>query len=93
MTNALPLNEEDWSKLTHTLEAFAVAWEASSYPPSIVEFLPDVGAGMRRELVPELIKLDLEHRWQRGLRKLVEDYADDVPDLAALLTVDLVFEE
>ena len=93
MTNALPLNEEDWSKLTHTLEAFAVAWEASSYPPSIVEFLPDVGTGMRRELVPELIKLDLEHRWQRGLRKLVEDYADDVPDLAALLTVDLVFEE
>jgi serine/threonine protein kinase len=89
----LPLNEDDWSKLTQTLEAFAVAWDASSYPPSIVEFLLHDDAGMRRELVPELIKLDLEHRWQRGLRKLVEDYADDVPDLAAIVTVDLVFEE
>jgi len=93
VTIALPLNEEDWSKLTQTLEAFAVAWESSSYPPSIVEFLPDDVEGMRKELVPELIKLDLEHRWQRGLRKLVEDYADDVPDLAAIVTVDLVFEE
>ena len=93
VTIASPLNEEDWSKLTQTLEAFAVAWESSPYPPSIVEFLPDDVARMRRELVPELIKLDLEHRWQRGLRKLVEDYADDVPDLAAIVTVDLVFEE
>lgn len=93
MTSATPLNEEDWTKLTQTLEAFAVAWESSSYPPSIGEFLPEEAAGMRRELVPELIKLDLEHRWQRGLRKLVEDYADDVPDLAAIVSVDLVFEE
>ena len=73
MTIASPLNEKDWSKLTQTLEAFAVAWESSSYPPSIVEFLPKDVAGIRRELIPELIKLDLEHRWQRGLRKLVED--------------------
>ena len=93
MTIASPLNEKDWSKLTQTLEAFAVAWESSSYPPSIVEFLPKDVAGIRRELIPELIKLDLEHRWQRGLRKLVEDYEDDVPDLAAIVTVDLVFEE
>ena len=41
VTIASPLNEEDWSKLTQTLEAFAVAWESSPYPPSIVEFLPD----------------------------------------------------
>ena len=93
MTTASPLTEEDWSKLTQTLEAFANAWESSPFPPSIVEFLTTGGSGLRRELVSELIKLDLENRWQRGLRKLVEDYADDVPDLDAIVTVALVFEE
>ncbi len=87
------LTEDDWSKLTHTLEAFAAAWETSPYPPSLADFLPSVGSGIRKELIPELIKLDLEQRWQRGLRKLVEDYSYEIPELDAIVTVDLVFEE
>ena len=93
MTTADPTTEENWSKLTQTLEAFAESWESSPFPPSILEFLPDAAYGLRRQLIPELIKLDLEQRWQRGLRKLVEDYADDIPDLIELVSVDLVFEE
>ena len=93
MTLSSPLTEEDWTKLTHTLEAFAAAWESSPYPPLLADFLPVPGSGMRKELVPELIKLDLEQRWQRGLRKIVEDYSYDVPELDVLVTVDLVFEE
>ena len=93
MSLPTPLTEDDWSKLTQTLEAFAATWETSPYPPSLADFLPPLGSGMRKELVPELIKLDLEHRWQRGLRRIVEDYACDVPELDSLLTAHLVFEE
>ena len=88
-----PLTEDDWSKLTHTLEAFAAAWEMSPYPPSLADFLPLVSSEIRKELVPELIKVDLEQRWQRGLRRIVEDYACDVPELNYILTAHLVFEE
>jgi len=88
-----PLNDGDWTRLTETLEAFSDAWGSASYPPSIVDFLPETESPLRMELVPELIKLDLEQRWQMGLRKLLEDYADDVPELDTLMSVDLVFEE
>ncbi len=67
-----PLNEDDWSKLTHTLEAFAAAWEKSPYPPSLADFLPSVGSSIRTQLVPELInwiwnsagKLDCAELWK-----------------------------
>ncbi len=48
---------------------------------------------MARELIPELVKLDLEQRWQRGLRKLLEDYLDEIPELRQFISVDLIFEE
>ncbi len=93
MTLSSQITEEDWSKLTHTLEALAAAWETSPYPPSISDYLPDADSRIRKELIPELIKLDLEQRWQRGLRKLIEDYSIDIPELESVVTVDLVFEE
>ena len=62
VTTADPTTEENWSKLTQTLEAFAESWESSPFPPSILEFLPDAAYGLRRQLIPELIKLDLEQR-------------------------------
>jgi serine/threonine protein kinase len=41
----------------------------------------------------ELIKVDLEHRWQRGLRRLIEDYQSDIPDIGNLISGPLIFEE
>ncbi|MCA9009856.1 MAG: serine/threonine protein kinase [Planctomycetaceae bacterium] len=87
------LNNSDWVRLTETLEAFSQAWSSSSLPPSIIDFLPAHDSPHRNELASELIKLDLEHRWQRGLRRLVEEYSFDIPDLDTLLSVELVFEE
>ena len=40
-----------------------------------------------------MIKLDLEQRWQLGLRRLVEDYSIDIPELDSLMSVELLFEE
>ena len=88
-----PLTEDDWTRLTQALEAFSEAWETSSYPPSIVDSIPVAELKVAKELIPELVKLDLEQRWQRGLRKLLEDYLDEIPGLDALISVDLIFEE
>lgn len=93
MASSPQLTDSDWTRLTETLESFSEAWNTSPFPPSIVDYLPDAAAALRTELIPELIKLDLELRWQQGLRRLVEDYADDIPELASLMSVDLVFEE
>lgn len=92
-----PLSNDDWNRLTQSLEAFSAAWDESPYPPTISEYIEEYSAPdyvhITLELVPELIKLDLENRWQRGLRRQLEDYEFDVPQLSSLITVDLIFEE
>lgn len=93
VSGSLQPDEREWVLLTETLEAFSEAWNTSPFPPSIVDYLPESETSLRSRLVPELIKLDLEQRWQQGLSKLVEDYSEDIPDLQILMTVDLVFEE
>ncbi len=93
MTATPQLNDSDWMRLTDTLEAFSQAWSSSSLPPSIIDFLPEIDSALRSKLAPELIKLDLEQRWQLGLRRLVEDYSIDIPELDSLMSVELLFEE
>ncbi len=92
-----PLSNDDWNRLTQSLEAFSAAWDESPYPPTISEYVEEYSAPdhvhITVELVPELIKLDLENRWQRGLRRMLEDYEFDIPQLSSLITVDLIFEE
>src|SRR5262245_53652778 len=58
------------SPLEPFLDAFAEAWQ-SDLPPAIERFLPLVAADrpatrdhFRREVLEELIKIDLEYRWQ-----------------------------
>jgi len=87
------LADEDWSHLESALEAFTSAWDENPAPPVLAEFL-EVGSPLLRErLAVELIKVDLEQRWQRGLRRLVEDYRDEIPDLDRHITGQLIFEE
>ncbi len=88
-----PLSEDDWTHLIQSLEAFSAAWETSSYPPSIADSIAMAESKIVNELIPELVKLDLEQRWQRGLRKLLEDYLNEISELHGLISVDLIFEE
>lgn len=85
--------DDDWHALTKTLESFSEAWDSSPVPPLLSDFLGESGNPLRNRTAAELVKLDLECRWQRGLRRVLEDYADEVPDFAAVLTADLVLEE
>ena len=87
------LAKDDWSRLEAAVEAFALAWDEAPSPPDLAEHLARAETSWRGELAVELIKLDLERRWQCGLRRFVEDYFEEVPELHGWLPATLIFEE
>ncbi|MFN8857652.1 MAG: serine/threonine-protein kinase [Planctomycetaceae bacterium] len=82
-----------WQQLSEQAERFAGAWQDCSEPPSLAAYLPAEPLSLRRLMLIELIKLDLEYRWQLGLRKLLSDYEVEFPELAGNLSADLIYEE
>src|SRR6516162_6293235 len=75
---------------------FDQAWREGS-SPDLAAFLPASNEAARRQVLEELIKIDLEYRWQQSssrpeLRRSVEEYAALYPDLAqgAELPLDLI---
>ncbi|MCG8583097.1 MAG: serine/threonine protein kinase [Pirellulales bacterium] len=92
------LDETDqlWQQLAGRLEEFVEAWENDADPPGVREFLPNSPANLRRLALVELIKVDLDYRWQKYQHgPLVEDYLVDFSELEhdGQLPVDLVYEE
>lgn len=85
--------DDDWSQLESVLEVFSRAWSESPTPPELVEYLDASSGSIRPKLAVELIKIDLEARWQRGLRRLIEDYREKLPDLDQWISGTLIFEE
>jgi serine/threonine protein kinase len=73
---------EVWAAVGDHLEAFARAWEAGGSPPDVAAFLPSDPPAVRRLVLVELVKLDLEHRLQRGQDRPLEDYLRSLPELA-----------
>ncbi len=88
-----------WERVAGLVDEFAAAWEAhvgaGEEQPAVKDFLPpdDELAALA---LPELIKTDLEYRWQhdRSPRKL-EDYAQELPirDKSGQLPLELIHEE
>lgn len=80
--------------LAECLERFLESWGEGNEPPSLADFLPQSTAYRRVTLV-ELIKIDLELRWQeRNLPKHVGDYLREFPELVeGGFPTDLVYEE
>jgi len=93
VTDSTALANDLWAHLETSLDAFVRAWQQGAAPPRLDEFGRECRADVRRQLLVELIKVDLEQRWQRGMRRLIEDYRDEVPDLEQHLTGQLIFEE
>lgn len=90
--NATP-SEKDWDTLAAIAESYSAAWRGQLFPPEVAEYAGLTEERLRPWLVRELVKLDLEQRWQRGLSRLLEDYEFDLPDLRSMITPELVFEE
>ncbi|MFN9372332.1 MAG: serine/threonine-protein kinase [Planctomycetaceae bacterium] len=82
-----------WQHLSDQAERFTHAWKEFSEPPFIGDFLPVEPLSLRRLTLIELIKLDLEYRWNCGLRKLLSDYVVEFPELEGNLSADLIYEE
>jgi serine/threonine protein kinase len=83
-----------WDALAAFVDRFLQAWEADEAAPALASFLPAAPPALRRLVLVELIKIDLDYRWQRGQRKLIEDYLGEFPELAQpRLPCDLLYEE
>ena len=92
------LPTQEWRRLQEILEPFERAWEERATPDAVVDlapFVPPPGDPLRRLALQELIKADLEFRWQHGLPVRVESYLEQFPDLgpARDLSPQLVYEE
>ncbi|HVX13003.1 MAG TPA: serine/threonine-protein kinase [Pirellulales bacterium] len=83
------------SLMARQVRAFSEAWSKGA-PPSPTDFLTPATDDVRRLLLVELVKIDLNRRWpQPESRRSVEDYLHDYPALAVdgNPPYDLVIEE
>src|SRR5688572_7827292 len=85
-----------WDLLSERVDAFITRWETEKSPPPLDEFLPASPPALRRMALVELIKVDLEYRWQEHhLPRTLAEYLEEFPELAAGAGVpcDLIYEE
>ena len=89
-------SQQTWQNLADQVETFIKVWERGEAAPRLADCLPEEPGPLRQLALVELIKVDLEYRWQRrGLEKRLEDYAEEFPELQATggMPCDLIFEE
>lgn len=82
--------------LVERADALIAAWQGDDLPPDLNQFLPAEPASLRQLALKELIKIDLEYRWQHHeLPKQVEEYLEEFPDLAedGEVPCELIYEE
>jgi len=82
--------------LVERADALIAAWQGDDLPPDLNQFLPAEPLSLRQLALKELIKIDLEYRWQHHeLPKQVEEYLEEFPDLAedGGVPCDLIYEE
>ncbi len=86
----------NWEILASHLEAFLNQWEADGIGPGLADHLPPAVGPQRRMVLIELIKVDLEYRYQAdGPVLRLEDYLAEYPELGEPdgMPVDLIYEE
>src|SRR5262245_11970186 len=91
---SLDSTQPTWDLLAERVDALITAWESGA-PPDLGSFLPDAAPAVRRLILIELIKADLEQRVSRQQPlKRVEDFAAEFPELSqGGVPCDLLYEE
>lgn len=80
---AADLNREGWLALSAAVAAFERA-NRQSPAADPAEFLMDGPPEIRQRTLIELLKVDLEHRWERREQARIEEYFERWPKLARL---------
>ncbi|MEM8666753.1 MAG: protein kinase [Planctomycetota bacterium] len=83
--------------IAQSVDHFVEAWESADSPPSLASFIPDAEP-LRTLVLTELIKVDLEYRWQhRDSPKRISEYLTEFPELRQEDTsgpaAELIYEE
>ncbi len=88
------LSDDEWKELQKRADQFAEALGKGT-AGDWQTFLEDLGGRMRLAVLGELVKIDLEHRWSRGEKPLIDEYVTRFPELGPLhvVPVDLICEE
>jgi predicted Ser/Thr protein kinase len=88
------LSDDERGALEAWLVDFDRSWGGRGLR-SWVRKLPPAGGRLRRAALVEMVKIDLEHRWQRGRPARLEAYVKAVPELGppACLPADLILAE
>lgn len=86
---------QTWHVLQEHLDAYLSNRDRDGRPPTLSRFLPEEPPSLRRLVLIELIKIDLDYRLCRcGERRQIEDYWREFPELAAEpVPTDLIYEE
>lgn len=88
--------ENNWEILAGYLEAFLDAWENDGFGPPLGEHLPEDPGSLRKMVLIELIKVDLEYRHNgEGPVLQLEDYLAEHPELGEPdgIPIELIQEE
>ena len=92
--------DERWERIAKAIDGLSEAWEAhfagSRTEPRLADFLPASDSALAKSVLPELVKVDLEYRWQYNRTpRRVEEYVADYPTLGPVseLPADLIHEE
>jgi eukaryotic-like serine/threonine-protein kinase len=97
---AARIEERRWEQIAEAIDRLSGAWEShfagSRTEPRLADFLSQSDPELTKLALPELIKVDLEYRWQyqRSPRR-IEEYAADFPALGPIngIPIDLIHEE
>jgi serine/threonine protein kinase len=87
---------EFWTLVADCTDRLISSWNTLNDPPCLGNFLEAVPATTRRPLLWELIKVDLEIRWnEKNTPTTLEEYVHMYPLLGSVddLPADLIFEE
>jgi serine/threonine protein kinase len=87
--------QDTWTVLSERVESFVQAWSHPEAEPRLAEFAPTSPASLRRLVLIELIKVDMEYRREPGRRlRPIDEYLAEFPELATDgAPCDLVYEE
>src|SRR5438128_5331459 len=92
------LKTSEWRELQEIADRFEKAWQKvadQGEPPDLDRFLPPPQDPLRKLVLQELIKTDLEARWRRNLSTSIEFYLQRFSELgkAKELPASLLYEE